>query len=227
MDISQAADPLASSAMSAASSVASRTLGKEDFLRLLIAQLRNQDPLSPMQNEEFVAQLAQFSSLEQMQNVNSNLEAAIQSDMLLNQVMNNSLVTTLIGKEVKIQGNQLSLGESGDALAGFQIGAPSAGTTVEITDSSGQVVRTMVLDPMSPGDHRLEWDGKDDSGKRLPPGDYAFTIKAMDGDGGELEVIPYTRGTITGVRYENGKATLLLGDTAYPLGNVLEILQAS
>lgn len=204
-----------------------RTLGKEDFLKLLITQLRHQDPLSPMQNEEFVAQLAQFSSLEQMQNVNTNLEMAIQTDMLVSQALNNSLVTTLIGKEVKVQGDQLPLGELGRASAGFQLGSQSVQTTVQVLDANGRVVRSIDLGPQAAGDHRFDWDGRDDDGIRLPEGDYTFVVKAMDSDGQEQQVITYTRGVISGVRYDNGTAYLLIEGTAYPLGNVLEILQSA
>jgi flagellar basal-body rod modification protein FlgD len=224
VDISQAQGVQASPPAGGAARK-SDILGKDDFLRLLITQLSNQDPLAPMQNEQFVAQLAQFSSLEQMQNINDKLEASIQTDMLLSQALNNSLVTTLIGKEVKVQGDTFSLGEQGEVVGGFQIGEASASTTVEIRDAAGQVVRTLTFGGLPAGDHVIRWDGKDANGNRLAAGDYTFVIKSLDAEGEELPVISYVRGTITGVRYDQGAAFLLMGGSAYPLGNVIEILQ--
>ena len=82
------------------------TLGKEDFLRLLVTQLRNQDPINPVKGEDFAAQLAQFSSVEQLQNINANLENNLEMDLLLNQALNNTLATTLIGNNVKAIGGK-------------------------------------------------------------------------------------------------------------------------
>ena len=84
-------------------------LGKEEFLKLLVTQLRYQDPLSPMDNEAFIAQLAQFSSLEQMQNMNENLKTNMDTDLFMAQSISNSMVTALIDKEVKIQTNNFEL----------------------------------------------------------------------------------------------------------------------
>jgi len=160
-----------------------------------------------------------------MQNMNSKLEEAIQSDMLLSQVMNNSLVTTLIGKEVKVQSDTFTLGDDGDAVGGFQTGSAATKVTVEIRDGSGNVVRTLELGALPAGDHSIRWDGKNEKGQRVAAGDYTFSVKAVGADGAELPVIQYLRGTITGVRYDQGSAYLLMDGMAYPLGNVLEILK--
>ncbi|MGA9120044.1 MAG: flagellar hook capping FlgD N-terminal domain-containing protein, partial [Bacteroidota bacterium] len=84
---------------------ASNQLGKDDFLKLLVTQLQNQDPLNPLQGTEFVAQLAQFSSLEQLTNINSSLEQNIQSNQLMTQSIGNSLAATLVGKDVRASSN--------------------------------------------------------------------------------------------------------------------------
>ena len=102
------------------------TLGKEDFLKLLMTQLQYQDPLNPMDNQDFMAELAQFSSLEQLQNVNSNLQA----NFLLTQSLNNSLATNLIGKRVIALGSQVYLGrDSGEEIT-FDLSAAAGSLTV-------------------------------------------------------------------------------------------------
>ena len=83
------------------------TLGKDDFLKLMIAQLKNQDPLNPMNGTEYAAQLAQFTSLEQLTNLNANVSKSIDTNYVLTQSINNTLAATLIGKEVKINGNTI------------------------------------------------------------------------------------------------------------------------
>ena len=111
-------------------------LGKDAFLRLLVTQLNYQDPLSPMQNEAFVAQLAEFSALEQMQNINRNLEDSIQANFLLNKAMNNSLVTTLIGKDVVASTNRFTYDPEGNIELGFQLSQPGKDVKVKIYDDS-------------------------------------------------------------------------------------------
>ena len=199
-------------------------LGKDAFLRLLVTQLNYQDPLSPMQNEAFVAQLAQFSALEQMQNINRNLEDSINADILLNKAMNNSLVTTLIGKDVIANTNLISLNENTDVELGFRLNSAAKEVTVDIYDSTGKLVRTIKMDGMNAGDHFVQWDGRDQHGKVLPPGKYTFDVKAGSGDSSS-SVTTFIRGTITGVRYAEGVAYLLIGDLELSLGDVQQILQ--
>ena len=85
-------------------------LGKDDFLKLMIEQMKNQDPLSPMEGTEFTAQLAQFSSLEQLSNMSDSLEQSINANYQLTQAVNNTMTAALIGKEVKLEGTTFPAG---------------------------------------------------------------------------------------------------------------------
>ncbi len=203
-----------------------RDLGKDAFLRLLVTQLNYQDPLSPMQNEAFVAQLAQFSSLEQMQQINRNLEDSINADFLLNKSMNNSLVTTLIGKDVVAAADEVTLSDDQLPQFGFELPSPSGDVRVEIYDSNGKLVRTLDLGSRAAGRHFIQWDGKDQHGQPLEAGKYSFKVTARGGEEGEdLSVTTFIRGTISGVRYDDGVARLLIGKLELGLGDVLQIMQ--
>lgn len=199
------------------------TLGKEDFLRLLITQLHYQDPLTPLRNEEFIAQLAQFSALEQMRNLNSVLKESLQADMLLNQSINNSLVTTLIGKRVKAVSNTVHYDGHSPLTLNYDLEGRAEKVTVEIYDSSGGLVRRVVLGPQEAGENSFQWDGKDALGNSLPEGDYTYRIIATAPDDSPVKVVTYIVGRITGVRYQDGRAVLLLGDQKVELSDVMEI----
>jgi len=224
LDGVNATSPNLAESYGSASDRIQQELGKDAFLRLLVTQLNYQDPLAPMQNEAFVAQLAQFSALEQMQNINRNLEESINADILLNKAMNNSLVTTLIGKDVIANTNLFSFNDQGTVDLGFRLSSPAREVTIEIYDSSGQLVRTMKMKGVSAGERFFQWDGKDQEGKTVPEGKYTFNVKVQDGD--STQTLPtFIRGTITGVRYEEGVAYLLLGDLELSLGDVQKIVQ--
>lgn len=219
----------ATSAASSAGYVASiqaQTLGKEDFLQLLITQLRYQDPLSPMQNEEFVAELAQFSSLEQMQNVNENLRESIQADYVLNQSINNSLVAALIDREARVQGDHFYYGEDNEPLLEFELPSSADRVVLRILDQNGTPVREVDLGPMAAGEHSYRWDGTTDSPGPTTPGIYRYEVEASL-NGEDVTAVLYTCGRITGVRYVQGVASLLIGDLEVPLGDVSEIRRPS
>ena len=201
-------------------------LGKDAFLRLLVTQLNYQDPLSPMQNEAFVAQLAQFSALEQMQNINRNLEDSIQANFLLNKAMNNSLVTTLIGKDVVASTDRFTYDPEGNIELGFRLSEPGKDVKINIYDEGGKLVRTLRLGFKPEGEHFVQWDGLDMEGKPVASGEYRFEVEARTTKGKIMEGISaMIRGQITGVKYEEGTAILLLGTIELSLGDVQRILQ--
>lgn len=198
-------------------------LGKEDFLRLLVTQLRNQDPIDPVKGEEFAAQLAQFSSVEQLQNINANLENNLEMDLLLNQALNNTLATTLIGNKVKAVGNSVTKTASEDSEMHYRLTSPAQKVTINITDANGMVVRTVELNGQMSGDHSFKWDGKDNSGNELSEGVYQFSVAAEDGNGNNVDALTFISGVINSIRYNNGNAMLLLGDVEINMSDVFEI----
>jgi flagellar basal-body rod modification protein FlgD len=197
-------------------------LGREAFLELLITQLSNQDPLSPLQDHEFVSQLATFSSLEQLENLNEAMQASI----LMDQSVNNSLATTLIGKEVLAEGSAIHLGEEGSLTFELQLGG-EANAQILIRDASGTLVRQISRSALSPGGNEIVWDGRTNAGERAPAGDYTVEAIASDSDGNPVESLAMVRAEVTGVRFFEGIGFLMLGDTALPLSSVVEVFGPS
>jgi len=197
-----------------------RILGKNDFLKMLVTQLRFQDPLNPMNDTQFIAQLAQFSSLEQLQNLNSSFE----SNMLLNQSLHNSMAVNMIGKNIKAYGSTVYLEKGDPAKLVFDL-QEAAQVTIRIKDSSGKLVREIKAGRLSSGLQEISWDGKDDNGKELDSGKYTFLLEAKDSGGQDVPVVSYTYGRVTGVKYEDGSAILMIGDIPVKLGEVVEVLE--
>ncbi len=202
------------------SSTGSSTIDQNQFLTLLVTQLNYQDPLDPMDSQAFAAQLAQFTSVEQLISINSNLQESLNAQMLLNQSINNTLSAQLIGMEVEAD-NEIVQWKDGEATP-IMYNLPSAADTVTVTisDSEGNVVRVENLNGQSAGEHTYEWDGRNQNGAALPEGDYTFTVTATSVEGNSLAVKQFIKGLITGVNYEDGQAVLRVGGLPIYLGNV-------
>jgi len=154
----------------------SNELGQDAFLQLMIAQLNNQDPLSPQDNGEFISQIAQFSSVEGITNVNNSINA------LLEEVRSGRTVesASLIGQTVQINSDVGRLVE-GEGLSGsYVLGASSPTVTLNITDSVGALVYSENLGTRPAGEHRFTWDGIGDDGSILPSGDYNISVTALE-----------------------------------------------
>ena len=178
-----------------------------------------------MDNQELIAQLAQFSSLEQLENINVNLEDSIDLDLILTQVLNNTAAAGLIGKMVTAQGSQVALDSSGTADIRFDL--DSAAQTVEVTvlDEGGVAIRTYTLQGLDAGRNQVEWDGKDDEGRDRSEGTYSFTVEAYNTEGNAVDVTPIVFGRITGVKFEDGEAVLIAEDVEISISEILEILE--
>ncbi len=194
-------------------------LGQDQFMKLLVAQLQNQDPLSPLDNTEFVAQLAQFSTLEGITNMGTSLDTV--NNYMLS--LNNFNATGLIGKDVKAYGNNISLNDAGTAELGYSL--KSSASTVETTiyDESGSMVRTIGEGPKPAGANTLQWDGRDTTGKSLPAGKYTFTVAGATQDGSSVMADTIQIGKVDGVVYEGGIPYLMIGNSKIGMSEVLEI----
>jgi flagellar basal-body rod modification protein FlgD len=194
-------------------------LGKDDFLNLLITQLQNQDPLNPTDSTEFTAQLAQFSSLEQLNNVNTNLEQ-LQN---FQASANNSQAVSLLGKEITTNGNFLQLTDGGPV--GFDLSLSSDAATVvsSVYDSTGGFVKSFESQNMAAGQHTLFWDGTDRDGNPAVDGSYTFEILAADADGHDIKTETFFTGTVDKVTFENNTPFLISGNQKIAVGDVIKV----
>lgn len=179
-------------------------LGKDDFLNLLLKQLSHQDPLNPMDSAEFTSQLTQFSSLEELTNINTTLNDVLS----FQQSMQNASVANLIGKTVTVDGNTAFL--SGEAGLNYELSAQAASVEITIYDGSGRVVSSKNIGSQEAGDQRYTWDGKDSSGNQLPEGSYTFQVDAVDISGNPVQALTSGAGTVTEVVFEDGLTFIML-----------------
>lgn len=198
-------------------------LGKEEFLELLIAQLQYQDPLEPLSNQEYSAQLAQFSQLEQLQNMNDGLEENLEINLILTQSINNTLSATIIGKEVKAYGNTVSIEKGGETDIAFNLPEMADKLTISISDENGDIVRTIEAPGLAGGEQAIVWDGKNEDGELVESGNYSFEISALREDNSEISVRSYIYGLVTAVQYDNGAAIFRVNGQDVPFARVLEI----
>ncbi|HSH00429.1 MAG TPA: flagellar hook assembly protein FlgD [candidate division Zixibacteria bacterium] len=202
---------------------AQQVVGKDEFLKLFVTKLKHQDPLDPMKDEDFIAQLAQFSSLEQLTNMNANLESSINWDVLNNQTINNSIAAQLIGTEVVAELSEVYLSSHNAPKIAFELPEPAASVSIQILDRAGNVVRTLDRQDVPAGHNSIVWDGKDENGERMPEGTYTLAGSAVGRDGGSLEPSLSMVGVVSGVVYRGGIAFLKLDGAEVALGDVREI----
>ncbi|MDZ5434462.1 flagellar hook assembly protein FlgD [Pseudomonas fluorescens] len=185
-------DSLASAAGSA---TGKKALGKDAFLQLLVTQLKNQNPLEPQDNGEFVAQLAQFSSLEGITTLNDTV-AGIASNYNSSQALQAS---SLVGRSVIAPGDKAVVDTTKGMTGSISIPQSVASTTVKITDKDGKVIRTLELTDQKAGNASFTWDGKDDAGNVAPTGTYTFAANTtIDGQGVALITnLPATVNSVT------------------------------
>ncbi len=200
---------------------------KQDFLNLLVAQMRYQDPMNPLEGSEFAAQLAQFSSVEELRNIGSKMDSQAEANLMLARSVNNTIATTLIGKRVRAADNTVVFNGDDDVKINYHLSGLASPVTIKIVSEDGVTVRTLTVPNGGKGDNQVEWNGLDGRGNRVPPGNYYVTIEAKSLGGSPVQATPLAIGRIGGVRFENGNPVLLLDGRAIPFGSVLEILEDS
>ena len=204
---------LASTSASTASSTSSSSsstssLGMDAFLQLLVTQLQYQDPLSPMDDKEFVAELAQFSSVEQLTEINSGI------DKLSTQGKEQEMLgaVNFIGKTIEASGNAVSLTDGDATAVTFTLPEDASTCLVNVLDSTGNIVRTVDLGASKAGSVDFTWDGKDYDGNTLDDGQYQVSVTAANAAGDALKVTSTMTGTVTGITQVSGTYYLDIGN---------------
>lgn len=199
------------------------SLGKDDFLKLLLAELKNQDPLNPASNTEFVAQLAQFSSLEQMTQMNENLGKSIENSTGTAETINSAMMVSYIGKNVEAETADFSFDGTDGVNLRFDLENSAVSGKLEIVDSSGDVIRTIKLGVMNSGENKITWDGMTSGGVYADTGQYSFKVTAEDISGEDVQYKPLSLGSVEGIIYKDGKSYLYIGGALVPFDKVRSI----
>jgi flagellar basal-body rod modification protein FlgD len=170
-------------------------LGKDDFLKLFVTQLQNQNPLNPEADTEMAAKLAQFNGLEQMLNVNKSLEKMLAEQ---NTTRNLQLVN-YVGRDVIVDGGRVRINEGKPTPTEYKVENDAAQSVLEVRNSSGILVHQIDLGPVMAGTHQLKWDGKTSDGKAIPDGTYTLNMTARNLDGKDVPVNLTSRVKVTGI----------------------------
>ena len=192
------------------------SLDRDAFLELLVTQLENQDPLNAMDDKKFIAQLAQFSSLEQMTNVSEGIDKMIKQDS--KQQMLSSV--NYIGHQVRAEGDTLSKEGQNISTLYYSIEDTAANVHANIFDQNGNIVRTLQLGGKQAGEYEMHWDGKNYQGEKLPDGVYTVSMAAEGVNGEPVLINKDVNGKVAGVSTENGDTKLRLKD-----GREVDLLQ--
>lgn len=221
-------DPVTSAANATASAQkepgltgAAQKMGKNEFLKLLVAQLQNQDPLKPQDNAQFVAELAQFSNLEQTIGINDRLDAL----SLQSQGLQNSNVVDMVGAKATVRGSMVTSNGSGTPTAlRFALDGNADSVRITLTNQEGRAVRTIDVGKRSAGIATLNWDGKNDQGLIEPAGTYTVGVTAKRNDGAAVGVTQETSGVIKAVSFDKGYPVLQLDTGAnVPVADLVRV----
>jgi flagellar basal-body rod modification protein FlgD len=199
------------------------TMGKNEFLKLLVAQLKHQDPLSPSNGDQMAAQLAQFSSLEQLQNINGALETQAGGQASVLAALHTSAAMGTLGKTVVAVGDQVSLPADTDPR-GVEVSATIAGAggnaVLDVLDDNGTVVGSRALGVVNGGELTVPLG---DAGQGLASGRYHYAIHVVDANGNPVNVTTYTTGKVERVQQTASGPALIAGPLTIPFANVTEI----
>ena len=243
-DTSNTTDPVAGPAQPSTPRSAtpmSDSMGKDDFMKLLVAQLKNQDPLNPMDGKEMAAQLAQFSSVEQLMTLNTAMasQAGTQKEIVaalgelktgqatqgdnLAALIEGQMAVSTVGKIGVATGNAVFVDRDGGGAVTFDTGSATGSALIQVKDARGNIVATADVSDVKAGLQSL--DLKDLTFEPpLKGGSYNYSVKVTELNKTPVDAKTYTTGRITGLRYQNGSPVLMLGDSlSVPFSQLIQI----
>jgi len=196
------------------------SIGADDFFELLVAKMQNQDPLNPIDDNEFISQVTQFTQLEELKSMKQAMEnlAITQGAAASTQAVN------LLGKYVVTEGNEFTIKDKGDnSKIRFELDKDATDVSLIVYDSSGNVVDVRSLGAMTAGSHDYIYDGNNLQGDQLDKGTYRYQIKAYRGSD-EIDVKTYSIRLVDGIKFDNGDVILKSGNSQIDLADIIEIL---
>jgi flagellar basal-body rod modification protein FlgD len=199
-----------------------KELDRDAFFKLMLAQMKNQDPYNPMQSHEMAAQLAQFTSLEQMFNMNKSLEDIKQGQAPVSEYQ----ALNFIGKEISADSSLINrtANDEGHELR-FSLNGDASDVKVTLKDDNGEAVKTFELHNLKKGKNSIPWNGYSEQGFKQGVGDYRFTVEARGSSGKIVGSDTSTSGRITGIQYTAKGPLLMVGDSTIYLSDVKKIVE--
>lgn len=219
--LNKLADPNHIAASKRRPTVGKNELGKDDFLKLMLTQLKHQDPTTPQKSHEMAAQMAQFTSLEQLTNINKGIEGLGGSQSGGGKYD----VLQFMGKVVSGDSSKIFRAEGDtDHSFDFKLNANAQDVTVKVKNAVGQVVRTYDVKDLKKGDNTIHWDGKTDDAIKAGPGNYQFAVEAKASNGKKVHAETKFEGKISGVQFTNAGPMVLIGKNAIALSDIKKIV---
>ncbi len=200
-----------------------KTLDKDDFMRIMITEMKHQDPTKPMDSDRMATQMAQITSVEQMKNVGTSIEKLAEKSSASDRLA----MSMMIGKSVTVDKSRFTHQKATVSPISFDL--PEAATKVKLVvlDDKGEEVASRELDPMEAGPNTYNWDGMNASNMQAPSSTYSIRIDAENKNGAKVKVNSVTRENVVGVTFEGGEANFLIGNPKSPqkvgLKNILRL----
>lgn len=188
-----------------------KTLGKDDFLRIMITQMRNQDPTNPFKAEQMATEMAQFTTVEQLKNMNESLTKMTTP----NQPIERMAMTGMIGKTVTVDRGRFPHQEGVNDIVSFGLPREAASVNLSLVNEHGETVLTKDLGKLKAGENEFHWDGKKLNSLPAKTGTYMIRVEAMDEQGQKMDTNATTSARVIGISFEGQEPVFLIGDNLH------------
>ena len=189
-----------------------KALDKDDFMKIMITEMKHQDPTKPMDADKMATQMAQITSVEQMKNVG----AAVEKLADRNSASDRLAMSAMIGKTVTVDKGRFSHQKGSLSAVNFDLPQDASKIKLSILDERGDEIATRELEPMKKGLNSYNWDGVNSSGIPVASGSYVIRVDAENAQGGKIKIDPISKESIVGVSFEGGDTNFLVGDAKNP-----------
>jgi flagellar basal-body rod modification protein FlgD len=196
-------------------------LDKNAFLKLLVAEIQNQNPLEPMDNQKFVEQMTQFSTMEQMTNMSESFQEFMNASMATTRLQ----ASAVVGKYAVIEGNEIKFRDNSAESIVFNV-EEQGEVLIRITNPDGKLIREENLGYKEAGIHGYQWDGRDDSGTMQAEGTYNYQLVVVDSTGQEKTFGGVDGGTVEAVQFVDNNIYVIVNGQKYNFEDIIEISEA-
>lgn len=188
-----------------------KSLGKDDFLQMLIAQMKSQDPSASTGGTDFSTQLAQYSQIEPL----SNMTPEIQNQSLSMNTSAQTQAVAMIGKTVTVEGGNTLTTSGGPVDVGYSLAKDAAQVEIDIRDQSGNLVKAIDASDQSAGGNQVTWDAS-----TVPDGTYTYAVAAKDSEGNSVDATTLSSGTVSAVQFKNNQIYAIVNDQEVSLSSI-------